>query len=77
MKKNEEKKEEYKHRKKIDTMSSLKVRNLVSDLNLENSVKIVQSPKTSKSKPQMLQSKIDAWVNSADGFGNRTELKEN
>ena len=61
------------HKKKHDTMSSLKVKNLISYLNLENSVKIVQSPKTSKPKPLMLQSKIDTFVKKDMKYGNRTK----
>ena len=61
------------HRKQNDTMSSLKVKNIISDLNLENSAKIVQSPKTSKSKPLMLQSRIDTWVKKDMKYGNRTK----
>ena len=72
----DENKEETTNRKKIDTMSSLKVKNLITDLNLENSVKIVQSPKNSKSKPKMLQSKIDAWAMRDIEYGNRTMLFE-
>ena len=72
----DENKEETTNRKKIDTMSSLKVKNLISDLNLENSVRIVQSPKSSKSKPKMLQSKIDAWAKRDIEYGNRTKLFE-